>query len=150
MREKRCFFSCMENRHFPTPKVLTGLFHLDVRVDWKQMRLLALSTLLPYFEENEIESSIHSGSGVYTMSQLRQEGWESVCVHTCYGVSTQCLTIYQNMRADTYEPENECVWLSPETLLENNSSGRLERTETLKQVIWLGINRWPGACLTKL
>lgn len=86
MREERALVFCMENRRFPTPKVLTGLFHLDVRVDWKQMLLLALSTPLPYFEENGTESSIHTGSGVYIVIQLRQDGWESLCVHTCYGL----------------------------------------------------------------
>lgn len=86
MREEGALVLCMENRCFPTPKVLTGLFHLDVRVDWKQMLLLALSTPWLYLEENGTESSIHTGSGVYKASQLRQEEWESLCVQTCHSL----------------------------------------------------------------
>lgn len=51
-----------------------------------------------------------------------------VCPYLLRFVYARCLTIHQNMRVDTYEPGNECVRLSPEMLLENNPSGRLERT----------------------
>lgn len=52
----------------------------------------------------------------------------TLCPYFLQFVYARCLTIHQSRIVDMYEPGNECVWLSPEMLLENNPSGRLERT----------------------